>query len=194
MKTSPDLHTIKRLQERDKEVIGELYDRYAPALFGVVLRIVRTEETAEDVLQEVFMKIWKYGPDYAPRKGTLFTWMLNIARRKAIDKTRSRAFRINGQTQRLDDHVLNIGYHPKTDHIGLRKIVDGLDEKYRVVIDLVYFHGFTQAEVMEYLDIPLGTVKSRLRIGLRELRTFFEEHRVSVLALLSHMAAWAAGF
>lgn len=191
---TPDLNTIRRLQRGDKQVIDELYDAYAPTLFGVVLRIVQSEEIAEDVLQETFVKVWKHGSDYDPKKGTLFTWMLNIARRKAIDKTRSRAFRGGGKTQALDDHVYSMGYHPKTDQIGLRKIVDGLDDKYRAVIDLVYFHGYTQVEVKEYLGIPLGTVKSRLRIGLRQLRNFFDEQKVNLLTLGFHTAAWTACF
>ncbi len=190
---TPDQHTIERLQARDKAVISELYDQYAAALYGVVLRIVHSEAIAEDVLQEAFVKIWRHGCNYDPSKGSVFTWMLNIARRKAIDQTRSAAFRHGGRTKGIDEQVCSLSYQPKTEQIGLNKMVESLDEKYRTIIDLVYFQGFTHVEVKDYLDIPLGTVKSRLRIGLRELRTFFEEHRISLVLFVIYAAALAAG-
>ncbi len=180
-------HTAIRLQQKDKDVIAELYDCYAPALFGVIVKIVRSEAIAEDVLQDTFIKIWKNSHTYDSDKGTLFTWLLNIARNTAIDKTRSKSFRLNGRLQAIDlDHHDQGDFSTlrQLDHLGVRKIVNALEEKYRVIIDLLYFQGFTQQEVQEYLGIPLGTVKSRTRIALRELRQLFEEQRITLILLM----------
>lgn len=166
------------LQKQDKQAISLMYDRYAATLFGIVVRIVHSESLAEDVIQEVFVKAWRYGGNYEPSKGTIFTWLLNIARNTAIDKTRSVEFKQSGKIQTLDQLVyvhnrLTIEFNP--DLIGLDKIVKQLEEKYRIIVELIFFRGFTHHEVTEHLDIPLGTVKSRLRIALRELRKYFVE-------------------
>ncbi len=178
---------VNGLKNGDKKIIDLLYDQYAGALYGIIIKIVKNEELAEDVLQDSFIKIWKNGPKFNASKGSLFTWMLNISRNTAIDKTRSSHYRQLESKQKIDFQItnhLNWSYTPKTEHIGLNKVVNGLDDKYREIIDLIYFQGFTQQEVHEHLNIPLGTVKSRLRIGLRELRTFFSVQRVSIIVLL----------
>lgn len=179
-------HIIRLLKAQDKAAISVLYDRYAATLNGVIFRIVHSEELAEDVLQETFIKIWKKGASYDSSKGTLFTWMLNIARNTAIDKTRSANFRNKGKIQELDTHVYGIGTESiNPDHIGVKDMLDRLDPKYKEILELVYFQGYTQKEIEEELNIPLGTVKSRVRIGLRELRTIFEGSKISLGFLLS---------
>ncbi len=174
-----DEHIISLLDEQDKKAISFLYDRYAATLYGIVLRIVRLESLAEDTVQETFVKAWRNRKSYDVSKGTLFTWLLNIARNAAIDKTRSAEFRHNSKIRTLDAAVYNgeglsVEFNP--DYIGLDKIVKKLEEKYRIIVELIFFKGFTQNEVMEHLDIPLGTVKSRLRIALRELKKYFVEY------------------
>ncbi len=167
---------IDLLKGKDKQAIALLYDQFGPALYGVVLRIVGSEPVAEDVIQETFIKVWKNSAKYNSEKGTIFTWLLNIARNTAIDKIRSSHFKYRKQFQSIEHSLLENGAHSlaiNTDQIGLRKVVEDLDEKYRVVIDLVYFKGYTQKEVEEELQIPLGTVKTRVKIGLRELRKVF---------------------
>ncbi len=169
---------IRLLQKSDERAIAMLYDDYAAALYGVVFRIVLSEELAQDVLQDAFVKIWKNGQQYNRSKGTLFTWILNISRNTAIDATRSKHFRGNGKIQNLDtvvDKVEKQFTEININQIGLLRHVDGLEEKYRNVIDLVYLKGHTQQEVTEILEIPLGTVKSRLKIGLRELRKLYKD-------------------
>lgn len=180
-------HIIRLLKKKDKQAIDLLYDQYAGALYNISLKIVHSEDLASDVLQESFVKAWKHGPNYDKTKGTLFTWLLNITRNTAIDKTRSANFRRRGKIQSIDDSVYNLNTQFKTDHIGLRELVDNLEEKYRIIIDLIYFQGFTQKEVEEHLHIPLGSVKSRVRIALRELRKVFEEHNVSLLTIGSQL-------
>lgn len=167
------------LQKGDRRAIAYLYDKYADALYGVVLRIVPDEALAADIMQESFVKVWRNAQQFDPVKGRLFTWLLNIFRRTAIDKTRSKHFSQRKRTQILDKQTIgssqfSVEFRPE--HIGLEEMVGHLEPKYQSIIDLIYFQGMTQAEVQQELDIPLGTVKSRLRIGLRQLRQFFQEH------------------
>ncbi|MEM8908290.1 MAG: sigma-70 family RNA polymerase sigma factor [Bacteroidota bacterium] len=169
------------LNRQDKQAISILYDRYAASLYGVALKIVHSEEVAEDILQDVFIKAWQKGVDYDSRKGSVFTWLLNITRNRAIDITRSSSFRKQAKILELNSfaHESNNGNgyteELNVNQIGLRWMVNQLDLKYQKVIELVYFQGFTQSEVVEQLGIPLGTVKTRLKIGLREMRKFFED-------------------
>ena len=177
---------VEMLHQNDKRVIAIIYDQYAPSLYGVVLRIVQSEEIAQDVMQDAFVKIWKKGIMYNSNKGTLFTWLLNITRNTAIDKLRSAGYRNNGKNQSIDGLVYNqVSSHgTNPDEIGVKELLNDLDEKYKEVVDMIYFRGFTQKEVSEELDIPLGTVKTRLRIALRELRGIFDVTKVVGLLLL----------
>lgn len=179
---------VEMLYQNDKRVIAIIYDQYAPSLYGVVMRIVQSEEIAQDVMQDAFVKIWKNGTTYNSSKGTLFTWLLNITRNTAIDKLRSAGYRKRSKNQTIDDFVYNQvssqGTNP--DEIGVKELLNNLDEKYQEVIDLIYFRGFTQKEVSEELNIPLGTVKTRLRIALRELRELFDmTGAVGILLLIN---------
>lgn len=178
---------ITLLKEQDKNAISLLYDSYGAAIYGVVLRIVKSTDLAETVTQDVFIKAWKNATKYDHSKGKLFTWLVNIARNTAIDMTRSAEFKNRQKTQSFDFLVYKEDQattETTVDTIGLKKIVDSLDEKYRKVIDLAYFQGFTQKEIEKELDIPVGTVKTRLRIALRELRKFFSENIGILLFLL----------
>jgi len=168
---------IRLLKQKDERAIEMLYDDYAGALYGVVFRIVLSEVIAQDVLQDAFLKIWKNGSTYNAAKGTLFTWVLNICRNTAIDATRSKHYRGGGKVQTFENivHEKEANYTEiNINQIGLKEHVDNLEEKYRIIIDLIYFQGHTQKEVEQKLEIPLGTVKSRLKIGLRELSKIYK--------------------
>jgi RNA polymerase sigma-70 factor, ECF subfamily len=169
---------ITRLKQQDSTVIGELYDAYSAALYGVVLRIVHTPEVAQQVLQDTFVKIWRNGGSYDESKGRLFTWMLNIARNTAIDATRTSHFQRSKVTESLDNLVHRPGGESlNTDHLGLRELVSRMDEKYRQLIDLIYFRGYTQEEAAEETGVPIGTIKTRLRYAITELRGVFGAHQ-----------------
>ncbi len=173
------------MQQQDQAAVGALYDAYGGALFGVVLRIVHSRELAEQVLQDTFVKVWRNSATYDASKGRLFTWLLNIARNTAIDVTRSAHFQQSWKTDSLDNLVHKPGGESiNPDHLGLKEVVGGLDEKYRSLIDLVYFKGYTQEEAAEETGIPLGTIKTRLRFAISELRTQFGEGLSIVLSLL----------
>ena len=162
------------MKARDEKALRILYDHYSSALYGVILRVVYDKETAEDVLQETFVKIWSYAASYDSAKGRLYTWLLNIARNTAIDKTRSKSFRNDGKVRSIEDFVYTVDKEHNsstaTDHIGLRKFVDELKSDQRELIDLLYFGGYTQSEAAEELGIPLGTVKTRIKAALTRLR------------------------
>jgi RNA polymerase sigma-70 factor (ECF subfamily) len=155
-----------------------LYDNYSAALYGVIHRIILDEETASDVLQEAFVKIWNGIKSYDPTKGKLFTWMLNICRNMAIDKTRSKDFNNSQKNQSTEIVVNQMGRlkteNIKPDQIGLMELVDKLDPNEKLLIDLMYFKGYTQAEIAEEYNIPLGTVKTRLRSATMNLRKVFK--------------------
>jgi RNA polymerase sigma factor (sigma-70 family) len=140
-----------------------------------VLRIVRSEDVAEEVLQDVFLKIWDKMSSYDSAKGRLFTWMLNIARNQAIDRTRSREMSQDRKTDDISDLVSKIdrqeSFETTIDAIGLKEVLTRLPEEQRFVIDHLYLKGYTQSEVAKEFGIPLGTVKTRTRMGMQELRT-----------------------
>ena len=142
---------------------------------GVVAAIVNDHETARDVLQEVFVNIWRKIESYDPTKGRLFTWMMNVARNAAIDKIRSRSYQDSQKNRELPDNAdTNLSgavTGPKIDDVGLKKVLTTLKEEHRVLIDLSYFQGYTHEEISKVLDIPLGTVKTRIRSALTHLRT-----------------------
>jgi RNA polymerase sigma-70 factor (ECF subfamily) len=165
---------VAMLQNRDEQGLRVLYDHYSAALYGVILRIVMDKETAEDVLQESFVKIWNNAASYDASKGRLYTWLLNIARNSAIDKTRSKDFRNDGKVQSIEDFVYHVDKQHNsstaTDFIGLRKFVDELKPEQKQLIDLLYFGGYTQSEAAEELGIPLGTIKTRVKAALTRLR------------------------
>lgn len=183
-----DQELVAMLRKQDSQGMSLIYDKYSAALYGVVLKIVRSEEAAQDVLQEAFLKIWKNGATYDDTKGRLFTWMLNITRNTAIDALRSRPFRNQEKTQSIDNNVysnIQLSTETQVNHIGLQSVLDKLDEKYRKIIDLIYFEGYTQQEIEDEFEIPIGTVKTRVRIALRELRKLLgEEHLLTLLWIL----------
>jgi RNA polymerase sigma factor (sigma-70 family) len=167
-------HISELLKQKNASALTQLYDAYGSTLYGVVLRIVYSKEIAEQVIQDTFVKIWQNGACYDASKGRLYTWMLNIARNTAIDVTRTSYFQNGKNTDNIetlinafDEECIN------PDTIGLREIVKTMDEKYTVLIDLIYFNQYTHIEAAEATGLPLGTVKTRLRYALLELRKAF---------------------
>ena len=161
-------------QDREK-AIPLIYDKYSAALYGIILRIIKEEELAQEVLQDTFVRIWNKSSYYNPQKGRLFTWMMNIARNLAINTLNSKAVKDKSKIQGLDNNVYNIksSYNTKEEVVDICDILQRLDQKYRTIIELAYFEGFTQKEISEKLDIPLGTVKSSVKIAMRKLKSIY---------------------
>ena len=167
-------HIIQGLKMRDSVAIEQLYDAYSASVYGVVFRILLSKELAEQVMQDTFLKAWLYGANYNESKGRLFTWLFNIARNTAIDVTRSTYFQNSRKTENIDSLLDSPGGHSlNPDTLGLREAIKKLDEKYKVLIDLIYFEQYTQQEASEKIGIPLGTVKTRMRFAILELRKIF---------------------
>ncbi len=168
---------IELMRARDRKGLEGLYQHYSGALYGVIYSIVQHAAIAEDLLQEAFVKIWQNFASYDESKGRLYTWMLNIARNQAIDKARTGKFAAEQKIQDISKLVNNLDAHQHEElqpaHIGLKQIVDGLRPEQKVLVDLIYFLGFSQSEAAAHLNIPLGTVKTRIRAAMGELRKLF---------------------
>ena len=157
---------MQRLYARDETAMQLFYDAYGKALHNTIWRIVKHEESAQDVLQESMVKIWFAFASYDARRGRLFTWALNVCRNVAIDHIRTKRHQAAARTEDIEssgaqEQAAVASFQP--DHIGLRELVARLTPSDQRLIDLLYFNGFTQAEAAEELDIPLGTLKTRAR-------------------------------
>jgi RNA polymerase sigma factor (sigma-70 family) len=164
---------VLRLRQKDEAAFGYLYDHYSAALYGVIKQIVPDGEQVNDVLQEVFINIWRRIDSYDSTKGRLFTWMLNIARNAAIDRTRSKAYQEEMRRESLEDDTMaaNAVVRPGLDDYGLKKQLYKLKEEHRLLIDLSYYQGYTHEQIAKALSMPVGTVKTRIRSALIQLRT-----------------------
>ena len=176
--TYSEQELVALLQQRNEKAFSYLYDNYSGALYGIVNSIVTDREIANDVLQNVFINIWRKIESYDAAKGRLFTWMLNIARNAAIDEVRSKGYRDSQKNQSFPENVdANIGgavSEPAFKDVGLRNLLSKLKSEWRVLVDLSYFQGYTHEEISKVLNIPLGTVKTRIRSALIELRTMMQ--------------------
>lgn len=168
---------VRRLKAQDTIAVQALYDMYSGALLGVISRIIPQTEVAEDLLQETFIKIWNSAISYDSNKGRLFTWMMNIARNLSIDKVRSRDFRNSEKNQDIENNVDFIDSQKEltfnADLLGLKDMVTALKPEFNSVLNMVYFKGYTHVEAAEELNLPLGTVKTRIRMAIIELRKHF---------------------
>lgn len=168
---------VRALKGQETIAIQALYDMYSGALLGVITRIVQHAEVAEDLLQETFIKIWNSADNYDSSKGRLFTWMINVARNLAIDKLRSKDFRNSSKNQDIENNVDFIDSQKRltfnADTLGLREMVTALKPEFNDVLNMVYFKGYTHVEAAEELNLPLGTVKTRIRMAIMELRKHF---------------------
>ncbi|MFC4721248.1 RNA polymerase sigma factor [Geojedonia litorea] len=166
---------VSQFQNKDEKAFEALYNMYRASMQGVIYNIVRDQDIAEEVMQDVFIKAWHNAASYSAEKGRFFTWILNIARNAAIDKTRSKAFKNAGKN--LDaEYFVDIlqtseSLDDSTDAIGIKKFVKKLAKNCIKVIELLYFKGYTQKEASEALDMPIGTIKTRNRNCIKELRT-----------------------
>ncbi|MFV0541687.1 MAG: RNA polymerase sigma factor [Aestuariibaculum sp.] len=174
MITPIEKQIVKLLKQGDKKAMTLLYDNYADALFGVVKKLISDDEIAQDVLQESFVKIWRFSKKYDADKAKLFTWLYRIAYNTAIDKIRSLKNKMDNEIQIETSSVYKVTSGTlNQDVLDIKKHLGTLDEKYQIVINALFFEGMTQQEASDELNIPLGTIKSRLKIGLRELKKIY---------------------
>lgn len=178
--TDNEIDLVTHIQNGDESAFAELYDSYSAMLYGIITRIVSDQEDAANLLQDCFIKIWRNIESFDPSKGRFATWLINVARNTAIDFTRSKYFSQKRKNQNLDYFVGSetprSATHFAVETMGLRQLVDKLTPVCREVIEWMYFEGYTQQEIADNFGIPLGTVKSRTRLALKELRAYFCEN------------------
>lgn len=177
MRTYSEQDLVMALKLRDNEAYRYLYLHYRKALFTVISQIIPDAETAGDVLQEMFVTVWKEIEKYNSGKGRLFTWLMTIARNTAINTTRSKSYKSGLKNDDLDHYVNTIdsrgGEQLNINFIGLRKQLERLRPEHKNALELAYFNGYTQQEIADHLRIPIGTVKTHLRNAILELRKQF---------------------
>ena len=181
-----DIELLHAVARSDEAALAALYDRYRLILFGLLVRILNSREEAEDVLQEVFLQVWRRAGDFDEERGRPFTWLVTLARSRAIDRLRVLASR-----QRLADSAAQEVTGEASDavadtlHAEQREIVARalatLPEEQRRTLKLAYFEGLTQSEIATQLGTPLGTVKTRMRTGMMKLRELLGEQTRGLL-------------
>jgi RNA polymerase sigma-70 factor (ECF subfamily) len=166
---------VGRFQRKDKAAFEQLYNMYAENICGVINAIVQNSALSEEICQDVFVKIWNKAASYNSSKGRFFTWILNIARNAAIDELRSKSHK-NQKLNLSTTYFVGILENPRDEEDNginierIGKFINKLKQKCIELIDLIYFKGYTQKEVSETLNIPLGTVKTRNRSCISQLR------------------------
>ncbi len=173
---------VKLVQSKSERGFNTLYNKYCGALYGVIIKLVKRTDVADDLLQDTFVKIWKYIDSFDSSKGTLYTWMLNIARNQAVDYLRSPTYRKQLLQVEIDlfshckDSLDNITSNScAIEFTDLKNKALQLNSKYTEVIDLIYFYGWTQEQTAEILKLPLGTIKTRARKGLSLLKILYHQ-------------------
>src|SRR5882724_9367800 len=161
---------IRQMAAGDRQAFALFYDRHAPVVFPLILRIVRERADASDVLQEVFWEAWRDAGGYDPSRGSPEAWMITRARTRAIDRVRATRRRSQTFVAPLDEAMAAAPAEPAADRGTIRSALGRLPEAQREVIELAYYAGLTQTEIAARIKQPLGTVKTRIRLGLERLR------------------------
>lgn len=180
-----EIKLMRRIKQRDADALEELYDLYKRLLFGMVISIVKKREEAEDVLQEIFVKIWNKADSFNEERGNVYSWIVTLARNKAIDRIRSKGYKTQ-QKQSVSIHqplfsLETDKYDPMETTIFsdraelVKRALSEIPEEQSEVIKIAYYRGMTQSEIADYLDIPLGTVKTRTRQGMIKLKRILGE-------------------
>ena len=174
-----DLEIMKAIQAEDPDALSQLYDRYNGILKALILRVIHNEAEAEDLLQEIFMEIWNQAKNFSSQKGKPLGWMVTLARRRAIDGLRKKQAyaraeeRLQNETEQQPDAW---AHNATEEEIVLsdtrdliRKVIAGLPPAQQQAIDLAFFRGMSQREIAANTNTPLGTVKTRLELGLKKI-------------------------
>ncbi len=176
-----DAELLRAVARGDEAAFARVYDRYSPILLGLMLRILRSRPEAEDVLQEVFLQVWQQARSFDPARGRPFTWLVTLARSRAIDRLRSVDSRVRAAeaAQREVQEETTADAADAVLHSEQRAVVQAalarLPEEQRRALRLAYYDGLTQSEIAERLNQPLGTIKTRMRSGLIKLRELLRE-------------------
>lgn len=170
-----DGELLARIAARDDTALGVLYDRYGGLAFGLAYRVLRDRSQAEDVVQEAFLSVWRRAATFDAGKGSARGWLMSVVHNASIDRRRGR-FRHQQDEVDIEDHAWRLADDDVWDDVSrtldreqVRRALDEIPKEQRETLELAYFGGLTQAEIAERTGEPLGTVKSRARLGLRRL-------------------------
>ena len=173
---NPATYLIQQVAQQDREAFSQLYDRFSNLVFTLAMRMLRVRSDAEDLLQEVFVQVWRQAENYSAERGSPEAWIINIARSRAIDKIRSirrmeKSFVLTDDPARAEsgENVESSAAESEA-RLAMNSALANLPEAQRKVLELAYFDGLTQSEIAERLAEPLGTVKTRMRSGIQRLR------------------------
>lgn len=184
-RSDDEIELIKRIKAKDDKALEELYDLYNRLLFGMIISIVKSREEAEDILQEVFVKIWEKAYTFNEERGNAYSWIVTLTRNKAIDRIRSKGYKTQQKaSQDVDAPEFTLEgdkYDPLETTIFsdraelVRKALGEIPQSQSEVLKIAYYRGMTQTEISDHLDIPLGTVKTRMRQGMLKLKDILGE-------------------
>jgi RNA polymerase sigma-70 factor, ECF subfamily len=170
------LHLIQQVAKQDRDAFSQLYDRFSTLVFTLAMRMLKARSDAEDLLQEVFVQVWRQAQNYSAERGSPEAWIVNIARSRAIDKIRSirrmqKSFVLTDDPARAEspENVESSSVESET-RLAMNSALANLPDMQRKVLELAYFDGLTQSEIADRLAEPLGTVKTRMRSGIQKLR------------------------
>lgn len=166
-----DNEIIHLLINKDQLGLSLLYDKYSAALFGIILRIAKDNGLAEELLQSSMLKVWNKIDTYNPDKSAFFTWLVAIARNTSLDKVRLKGFENRKKTDSLDTTVYEneMSYFDNS-NLNVKSLIQNLEDKYKVVVEKIYLEGYSHGDLAKELDLPLGTIKTRLRKAISTLR------------------------
>ncbi len=180
-----DLGLIQRLQKQDSKALSVIYDKYSGALYGVILRICKNEEQAQDLLQETFLKIWQKSNQYDPKKGKIFTWAYRIAKNIALNAQR-RPYKLI-QNEDLSVYENEETHESEIDMLQLNGSLKQLEPHHQKALQLVYFNGLTHREAHEEMNVPLGTFKSYIKQALKKLREAYQKELFLLWVIIEKM-------
>ena len=173
----PDVALVRRLLQRDVNAFEELYDRHSRIVYGLVLRILQQASTAEEVVQDVFLQLWRNAAQYDTSRGPFLPWLLTLSRNRALDYLRLKSERQRRREDQADELPAVIAapdFESRLDEkrraLRVRELIGALQPQQRHAIELAYFEGLTHSEIAAKLQEPLGTVKSWIRNGLLKLK------------------------
>lgn len=180
-----DLELIRRLQRKDSQALSQIYDKYSGALYGIILRICNNEAKAQDLLQEVFMKIWEKSNTYDPKKGKFFTWAYRIAKNQTLNSLRKPEKLI--QNEDLSVYENESDKEPQVNLLELTGSLKQLEPHHQKALELVYFNGLTHREAHEEMNVALGTFKSYIKQALKKLREVYQKELLILWVILEMM-------